>query len=36
MNTSSNEFMYAVYTLVFLHLVVFSALLYKRYKKKKK
>lgn len=36
MDTTSNEFMYAVYTIVFLHVVVISVILYKRYKKRKK
>lgn len=36
MDTSSREFMYAVYTIIFFHIVVISVILYKRYKKKKK
>lgn len=36
MNTSSREFMYAVYTIVFIHVVIISIILYKRYKRKKK
>ena len=36
MNTTSNEFMYAVYTILFFHVVVISVILYKRYRKKKK
>ncbi len=36
MNTNSKEFMFAVYTIVFIHIVVISVILYKRSKKKKK
>ncbi len=36
MNTDSKEFMYAVYTIVFIHIVIISLIVYKRYKKKKK
>ena len=36
MDTNSKEFMFAVYTIVLIHVVLVSVILYKRYKKKSK